>query len=87
MTDLRNYHFKNIEGKKWGTSRGSDQMAGGDLYFKVPMGTEVRELDSGELICELLDHEQEVLLLEGRKVVVVTHIQSSINQLPSIYRG
>ena len=33
--------------------------------LKVPMGTEVREMDSGELICELLDHEQEVLLLEG----------------------
>ena len=47
------------------------------------MGTEVREMDSGELICELLDHEQEVLLLEGGKGGRGNAtFKSSINQTP-----
>ena len=67
---LRNYHFKkHWKAKNGEPGRGSDQNGrGGDpCILKVPMGTEVREMDSGELICELLDHEQEVLLLEGGK--------------------
>ena len=70
VADLRNYHFK----KHWKAKNGEPgrgvikTVEGGDpCILKVPMGTEVREMDSGELICELLDHEQEVLLLEGGK--------------------
>ena len=35
--------------------------------MKVPLGTEVRDLDSGEMICELMEHEEQFLLLEGGK--------------------
>lgn len=70
VADLRNYHFKkHWKAKNGEPGRGSDQNGrGGDpCILKVPMGTEVREMDSDELICELLEHQQEILLLEGGK--------------------
>ena len=83
---LRNFHFKkHWKAKNGEPGRGSDQNGrGGDpCILKVPMGTEVREIDSGELICELLDHEQEVLLLEGGKGGRGNAtFKSSINQTP-----
>ena len=86
VADLRNYHFKkHWKAKNGEPGRGSDQNGrGGDpCILKVPMGTEVRELDSGELICELLDHEQKVLLLEGGKGGRGNAtFKSSINQTP-----
>jgi len=86
VADLRNYHFKkHWKAKNGEPGRGSDQNGrGGDpCVLKVPIGTEVRELDSGELICELLDHEQEILLLEGGKGGRGNAtFKSSINQTP-----
>jgi len=86
VADLRNYHFKkHWKAKNGEPGRGSDQNGkGGDTcILKVPMGTEVREIESGELICELLDHEQEVLLLEGGKGGRGNAtFKSSINQTP-----
>ena len=86
VADLRNYHFKkHWKAKNGEPGRGSDQNGrGGDpCILKVPMGTEVREMDSEELICELLDHEQEVLLLEGGKGGRGNAtFKSSINQTP-----
>ena len=86
VADLRNYHFKkHWKAKNGEPGRGSDQNGkGGDTcILKVPMGTEVREIESGELICELLNHEQEVLLLEGGKGGRGNAtFKSSINQTP-----
>ena len=86
VADLRNYHFKkHWKAKNGEPGRGSDQNGrGGDpCILKVPIGTEVREMDSGELICELLDHEHEVLLLEGGKGGRGNAtFKSSINQTP-----
>ena len=70
VADLRNYHFKkHWKARNGEPGRGSDQNGkGGDpCILKVPMGTEIWEIDSGDMICELLEHEQEVLLLEGGK--------------------
>ncbi len=70
VSDLRTFHFKKQwKAKNGEPGRGSDQNGrGGDpCILKVPLGTEVRDLQSGEIICELLDHEQQVLLLEGGK--------------------
>ena len=86
VADLRNYHFKkHWKAKNGEPGRGSDQngKSGETCILKVPMGTEVREIESGELICELLDHEQEVLLLEGGKGGRGNAtFKSSINQTP-----
>lgn len=70
VSDLRTYHFKKQwKAKNGEPGRGSDQNGrGGEAcVLKVPLGTEVRDLNSGEIICELLKHEEEILLLEGGK--------------------
>jgi len=86
VADLRNYHFKkHWKARNGEPGRGSDQNGkGGDpCILKVPMGTEIREIDTGDLICELLEHEQEVLLLEGGKGGRGNAtFKSSINQTP-----
>jgi GTP-binding protein len=86
VSDLRNYHFKkHWKAKNGDPGRGSDQngRGGEPCVLKVPLGTEVRDMDSGELVCELLDHKQEILLLEGGKGGRGnTTFKSSINQTP-----
>ena len=86
VSDLRTYHFKKQwKAKNGEPGRGSDQNGrGGDpCILKVPLGTEVRDLDTGEIICELLEHEQEILLLEGGKGGRGNAtFKSSINQTP-----
>ena len=86
VSDLRTFHFKKQwKAKNGEPGRGSDQNGrGGDpIILKVPLGTEVRDLDTGEIICELLEHEQEILLLEGGKGGRGNAtFKSSINQTP-----
>ena len=86
VSDLRAYHFKKQwKAKNGDPGRGSDQNGrGGDsCILKVPLGTEVRDLGTGEIICELLEHEQEVLLLEGGKGGRGNAtFKSSVNQTP-----
>jgi len=86
VSDLRAYHFKKQwKAKNGDPGRGSDQNGrGGDsCILKVPLGTEVRDLSTGEIICELLEHEQEVLLLEGGKGGRGNAtFKSSVNQTP-----
>ena len=86
VSDLRNYHFKkHWKAKNGEPGRGSDQngRGGESCVLKVPMGTEVRSLESGELVCELLEHKQEILLLEGGKGGRGNAtFKSSINQTP-----
>ncbi len=86
VSDLRTFHFKKQwKAKNGEPGRGSDQNGrGGDpCILKVPLGTEVRDLNSGEIICELLEHEQEILLLEGGKGGRGNAtFKSSINQTP-----
>ena len=86
VSDLRTYHFKKQwKAKNGEPGRGSDQngRGGNACILKVPLGTEVRDLNSGEIICELLEHEQEILLLEGGKGGRGNAtFKSSINQTP-----
>ena len=70
ISDLRAFHFKKHWNAKNGEpGRGSDQngKGGSDCLVKVPLGTEVREIETNEIVCELLHHEQEFLVLEGGK--------------------
>ncbi len=86
VSDLRNYHFKKHWNAKNGEpGRGSDQngKSGLDCILKVPQGTEVVEIQSGEIICELLEHEEEFKLLEGGKGGRGNAtFKSSVNQTP-----
>jgi len=86
VSDLRTFHFKKQwKAKNGEPGRGSDQNGrGGDpCILKVPLGTEVRDQISGEIICELMAHEEEILLLEGGKGGRGNAtFKSSINQTP-----
>ena len=79
VADLRAFHFKkHWKAKNGEPGRGSDQNGKGGVpcVLKVPLGTEVREADSGEIICELLNHEEDYLLLEGGRAVGETQPSS-----------
>ncbi len=56
---------------------------GGDKVIEVPCGTVVFNADNGEYICDITEHEQEVVLLEGgRGGLGNWHFRSSTNQAP-----
>jgi len=84
--DLRNFHFKPIwKAKNGAPGEGSDKngRAGEDCILKVPPGTVVQRIDSDEVVCELTEHGQEILLLEGGKGGRGNAtFKSSVNQTP-----
>ena len=48
-----------------GTGSCCNGKAGEDLIIKVPVGTLIREAESGEVLADITDNEQKVLLAEG----------------------
>jgi GTP-binding protein len=65
--------------------RGSDQYgaAAEDIRLRVPVGTQVRDEDSGELIADLTEHEQAALLARGGEGGLGNiHFKSSTNRTP-----
>lgn len=68
VNDLTQYKFSPRHLAKNGQNgRGSGQngRSGQDCRLLLPCGTEVHNIESGELVCELLEHGQEILLLKG----------------------
>ena len=58
--------------KKFVAPNGEDGMSKGmhgrkskDLYLKVPPGTVIRDTDTGEVLADLVEHEQEVIVARG----------------------
>ena len=85
-SDLRNFHFKpQWKAKNGETGMGRDKHGknGQSLTLKVPLGTVIIDRDSEQTVIEILEHEQEVVLLEGgRGGLGNTHFKSSINRVP-----
>ena len=76
----REYRAKNGEG---GRGRNCAGKGGSDLYIRVPLGTLVYDLDTGELIGEVLAHEEVLLVAKGGEGGLGnTHFKSSVNQAP-----
>ena len=68
INTLVDYRFERIHRAKNGEpGRGSDcnGKSADDIVLRVPVGTVVSELDSGELIADLAAHEQTALLAKG----------------------
>lgn len=65
LLDLK--HARQIRAEKGENGRGSDQYGrrGRDQRLRVPVGTIVRDAETGEVIGELLAHEQELLVAKG----------------------
>lgn len=62
------------------TSTGAD---GKDEYIEVPLGTVVRDSESGEVLFEITEHEEEKVLIQGgRGGLGNSHFKSATNQTP-----
>ena len=48
-----------------GMSKGMHGCKSKDLYLKVPPGTVIRDTDTGEVLADLVEHEQEVIVARG----------------------
>lgn len=65
--------------------RGSDQYGAGgdDVVLRVPVGTVIKDAESGEIIADLAEHEQKVLVAQGGKGGLGNiHFKSSTNRAP-----
>lgn len=89
--DLRAFHFNPLRKAKNGEpGRGSDQhgKGGADCLLKVPLGTVVQHRETGEVIHELLEEDQEIVLLEGGKGGRGNMtFRTSVNQTPRQFTG
>jgi GTP-binding protein len=75
-------HFKAGHGEHGSKSRstGSD---GEDIYLDVPLGTVVKDFETGEVLFEITEHGQEKIALEGGKGGRGNwHFKSATNQTP-----
>ena len=86
VADLTDFHFKpGWKAKNGEPGRGSDQHGakGEHITLRLPVGTIVVDRDSGDLIAEVLQHGDEVLLLEGGEGGKGNaQFKSSTNQAP-----
>ena len=83
LIDFR--YARRHEARNGENGRGSDQYgaAAADIVLRVPVGTIVRDADTGEQIVELLEHGQKVLLAKGGDGGFGNlHLKSSTNRAP-----
>ncbi len=56
---------------------------GKDIYLDVPLGTIARDADTGEMLCEVTENEQEIILLKGgRGGLGNAEFKTATNQAP-----
>ncbi len=66
-----------------GSSQNKTGADGKDVIIEVPLGTIVRDDETGEQIFEITDHdEQKILMHGGRGGLGNVHFKSSVNQTP-----
>ncbi|MBT7896106.1 MAG: GTPase ObgE [Flavobacteriales bacterium] len=76
---------KHIFAKHGGAGSGnhSSGKEGENKYLEVPLGTIAKNSENGEIICEITDHNQEIILLNGGMGGRGNaHFKSSTNQSP-----
>jgi len=65
LLDLK--HLRAIRAKRGEHGKGRDKYgkAGNDEFVRVPVGTIVKDEESGEVVGEILHHEQELIVAQG----------------------
>ncbi len=83
LADFRVARKFKAETGQGGAGRNKTGRSGDDLDVKIPCGTVVHDVDTGELICDLTDAAQRQKLAEGgRGGLGNTRFKSSINRAP-----
>ncbi len=83
LADFRVARKFKAETGQGGAGRNKTGRSGEDLDVKIPCGTVVHDVDTGELICDLTDAGQRQKLAEGgRGGLGNTRFKSSINRAP-----
>ena len=83
LADFRVARKFKAESGQGGAGRNMTGKSGDDLEVKVPQGTVVHDVDTGELICDLTDEGQRQMVAEGgRGGLGNTRFKSSINRAP-----
>jgi len=86
INTLIDYRYtRRFDAKNGEPGRGSDQFgaAGADIEMRMPVGTIVRNAETGEVMAELLEHGQRVLLAKGGDGGFGNlHFKSSTNRSP-----
>lgn len=71
------------ENGEYGKGRGSTGADGKDVILEVPLGTVVRDAETGEKLAEVMEHDEKVILFRGgRGGLGNTHFKTSTNQAP-----
>lgn len=68
MSTLMDFKYKSVfkaDGGENGSIKNMHGKCAKDLYIKVPVGTVVRDLKTGNAIADLTEHEQQVLVAKG----------------------
>ncbi|GHB94016.1 GTPase ObgE [Cerasicoccus arenae] len=85
-TDLVDYKFMpHATAQNGEPGRGADQhgASGDDKRLRLPLGVQVYDTISGQMVCELLEHGQEIILLNGGRGGLGNQVfKSSVNQAP-----
>lgn len=88
ISTLLDYRYnKFFRAKRGQHGQGGDKTGknGADMIVKVPMGTVVRDAETGDIITELLeDGEKKIVLEGGRGGKGNVHFKTSTNQAPRI---
>ncbi len=83
LVDFRHKRLLRAERGQNGMSRQMYGRKGASLYVRVPVGTRVRDLDTDEVIGEILTEGQEMLVAQGGKHGLGNiHFKSSTNRAP-----
>jgi len=86
INTLIDYRYtRRFDAKNGEPGRGSDQCgaAGADIEMRMPVGTIVRNAETGDVMAELLEHGQRVLLAKGGDGGFGNlHFKSSTNRSP-----
>jgi GTP-binding protein len=83
LVDFRTQRTHKAERGQNGMGRERSGRKGQDLYVRVPVGTRVLEEETGELLGELLDHQQQLLVAKGgERGIGNVHFKSSTNRTP-----
>jgi GTP-binding protein len=83
LVDFRHKRLHRAERGQNGMSRQMYGRKGASLYVRVPVGTRVRDLDTDEVLGEILTEGQEMLVAQGgRHGLGNIHFKSSTNRAP-----